>query len=89
MRSFLPLADNRPYHFQAEDEADQKAWMSVLVNCKEKALAKAFQHANPQMSPSLVELQKTVIKYIQNLPGNDRCCDCRSTNDVTWISLNL
>lgn len=63
--------------------------MAVLVNCKEKALAKAFQHENPQMNPSLVELQKTVIKYIQNLPGNDRCCDCRSTNDVTWISLNL
>lgn len=68
---------------------DQKAWMSVLVNCKEKALAKAFQHANPQMSPSLVELQKTVIRYVQNLPGNDRCCDCGSTNDVTWISLNF
>lgn len=58
---FSPL-DNRPYHFQAEDESDQKAWMAVLVNCKEKALAKAFQHANPQMSPSLVELQKTVIR---------------------------
>lgn len=73
--------DNRPYHFQAEDEgknenlfgcfnfnnyfaiiADQKIWLSVLINCKEKALAKAFQHANPQMSPSLIELQKTVIK---------------------------
>ena len=56
------ILDNRPYHFQAEDEADQKAWMAVLVNCKEKALTKAFQHANPQMSPSLIELQKTVIK---------------------------
>uniref|UniRef100_A0A182JT39 Arf-GAP domain-containing protein n=1 Tax=Anopheles christyi TaxID=43041 RepID=A0A182JT39_9DIPT len=63
--------------------------MSVLINCKEKALAKAFQHANPQMSPSLIELQKTVIKHIQNLPGNDQCCDCGSRNDVTWISLNF
>lgn len=63
--------------------------MSVLMNCKEKALAKAFQHATPQMSPSLIELQKTVIKYIQNLPGNDQCCDCASKNDVTWISLNF
>lgn len=36
--------------------------MAVLANCKEKALTKAFQHANPQMSPSLIELQKTVIK---------------------------
>lgn len=56
------MLDNRPYHFQAEDEVDQKAWMAVLVNCKEKAMAKEFQHANPQMSPSLVELQKTVIR---------------------------
>lgn len=85
----FPFADNRPYHFQAEDEGDQKAWMAVLVNCKEKALTKAFQHANPQMSPSLVELQKTVIRYVQLLPGNDRCCDCGSRNDVTWISLNF
>lgn len=88
-KGFDLISYNRPYHFQAEDELDQKAWMSVLVNCKEKALAKAFQHANPQMSPSLIELQKTVIKYIQNLPGNDQCCDCGSKNDVTWISLNF
>lgn len=88
-KGFDLISYNRPYHFQAEDEMDQKAWMSVLVNCKEKALAKAFQHANPQMSPSLIELQKTVIKYIQNLPGNDQCCDCGSKNDVTWISLNF
>uniref|UniRef100_A0A182UHU0 ArfGAP with SH3 domain, ANK repeat and PH domain-containing protein n=1 Tax=Anopheles melas TaxID=34690 RepID=A0A182UHU0_9DIPT len=88
-RKGFDLINNRSYHFQAEDEADQKAWMSVLINCKEKALAKAFQHANPQMSPSLIELQKTVIKHIQNLPGNDQCCDCGSRNDVTWISLNF
>ncbi|XP_023172645.2 arfGAP with SH3 domain, ANK repeat and PH domain-containing protein isoform X1 [Drosophila hydei] len=88
-RGFDLISYNRPYHFQAEDESDQKAWMAVLVNCKEKALTKAFQHANPQMSPSLVELQKTVIRYVQLLPGNDRCCDCGSRNDVTWISLNF
>ncbi|KAI9576033.1 arfGAP with SH3 domain, ANK repeat and PH domain-containing protein isoform X2 [Glossina fuscipes] len=88
-RGFDLISYNRPYHFQAEDEADQRAWMAVLVNCKEKALAKAFQHENPQMSPSLVELQKTVIRYVQLLPGNDQCCDCGSRNDVTWISLNF
>lgn len=87
--SNVHISDNRPYHFQAEDDNDLKAWMSVLINCKEKALAKAFQHANPQLSPSLIELQKTVIRYVQNLPGNDQCCDCSSRNDVTWISLNF
>lgn len=55
--------DNRPYHFQAEDELDQKSWIAVLINCKEKALTKTFQHTtNPQISPSLIELQKTLIR---------------------------
>lgn len=81
--------DNRPYHFQADDESDQKSWIAVLINCKEKALTKTFQHTNPQMSPSLVELQKTLIRYVENLPGNDQCCDCSSKNDVSWISLNF
>lgn len=83
------ISDNRPYHFQAEDENDQKSWIAVLINCKEKALTKTFQHTNPQISPSLIELQKTLIRYVENLPGNDHCCDCGSKNDVTWISLNL
>lgn len=62
------FTDNRPYHFQAEDEADQKAWVAVLINCKEKALTKTFQHTtNPQISPSLIELQKTLIKYVWHL----------------------
>lgn len=90
-RSFDLISYNRPYHFQAEDEADQKAWISVLINCKEKALTKSFQHENTQqqMSPGLMELQKTLIRHIQNLPGNDQCCDCSSRNDVTWISINF
>lgn len=86
---FHLFTDNRPYHFQAEDETDQKSWISVLINCKEKALTKTFQHTNPQISPSLVELQKTLIRYVENLPGNDQCCDCSSKNDVSWISLNF
>lgn len=56
------VSDNRPYHFQAEDEAEQKSWIAVLINCKEKALTKTFQHTNPQISPSLIELQKTLIR---------------------------
>ncbi|CAO1365215.1 unnamed protein product [Diamesa serratosioi] len=89
-RGFDLISYNRPYHFQAEDDSEQKAWMSVLINCKEKALAKSFQHENQsQISPSLVELQKTIIRYVQSLPGNDQCCDCGSRNDVTWISLNF
>jgi Arf-GAP/SH3 domain/ANK repeat/PH domain-containing protein len=78
------FADNRTYHFQAEDEADQRAWMSVLVNCKEGALMRAFDDSGKsgggKLNPSLLELQQAIIRYVQKLPGNDRCCDCNSQN---------
>lgn len=78
------FADNRTYHFQAEDEADQHAWMSVLINCKEMALMKAFDNSgktgSDKVNHSLIELQQAIIRYIQKIPGNDRCCDCNSQN---------
>lgn len=81
---FLLSIDNRTYHFQAEDEADQHAWMSVLVNCKEMALAKAFEDSsktgNDKVNHSFLELQQAIIRFIQRLPGNDHCCDCNSHN---------
>lgn len=79
--------DNRTYHFQAEDEADQRAWMSVLVNCKERALLRAFDASGKaeagQGNPSLVELQQAVIRCVIRLPGNDQCCDCSAQNGAS------
>lgn len=78
--------DNRTYHFQAEDENDQRAWMSVLVNCKEGALLRAFDDGGKSVgggattNPSLLELQQAIIRHVQRLPSNDRCCDCNSQN---------
>lgn len=83
------FTDNRLYHFQTETPEEQRIWMSVLINCKEKQLNKTFEYSQSQMSSCLVELQRDMIKYIQSMPGNQRCCDCSSTKDVTWISLNL
>lgn len=76
------ISDNRTYHFQAEDEADQRAWLSVLVNCKEGALYRAFDNegGRAQGSSSLLDLQQSIINYILRLPSNDRCCDCNSSN---------
>uniref|UniRef100_A0ABD2WMX4 ArfGAP with SH3 domain, ANK repeat and PH domain-containing protein n=1 Tax=Trichogramma kaykai TaxID=54128 RepID=A0ABD2WMX4_9HYME len=92
-RSFDLISYNRTYHFQAEDESDQRAWMSVLVNCKERALLRAFDASGkPEANhgnPSLVELQQAVIRCVMRLPGNDRCCDCSSQNDATWLSTNF
>ncbi|XP_065337278.1 arfGAP with SH3 domain, ANK repeat and PH domain-containing protein isoform X6 [Cloeon dipterum] len=91
-RCFDLISYNRTYHFQAEDEVDQRAWMSVLVNSKEGALMKAFDdsgRSGNKINPSLLELQQAIIRYVQRLPGNDRCCDCNSQNDATWLSTNF
>ncbi|XP_050519427.1 arfGAP with SH3 domain, ANK repeat and PH domain-containing protein isoform X2 [Diabrotica virgifera virgifera] len=92
-RGFDLISYNRTYHFQAEDETDQRAWMSVLVNCKEMALMKAFDDSSKtgsdKVNHSFMELQQAIIKYIQKIPGNDRCCDCNSQNDATWLSTNF
>uniref|UniRef100_A0A1B6DAJ4 ArfGAP with SH3 domain, ANK repeat and PH domain-containing protein n=1 Tax=Clastoptera arizonana TaxID=38151 RepID=A0A1B6DAJ4_9HEMI len=93
-RCFDLVSYNRTYHFQAEDENDQRAWMSVLVNCKEGAMYRAFDDSSKiaggsGSNPSLLELQQAIIRYIQKLPGNDRCCDCNSQNDTTWLCINF
>jgi len=90
LKKKLIFADNRTYHFQAEDEVDQRAWMSVLVNSKEGALMKAFDDSGRtgnKINPSLLELQQAIIRYVQKLPGNDRCCDCNSQNGETQIDI--
>ena len=91
---------NRTYHFQTEDENDAKAWISVLINNKESALKKeldnnsAFSTAH-EIDPShsknqnLVELRQYIINQILKLPGNDKCVDCNSTKDPTWLSTNF
>ncbi|GAB6028472.1 hypothetical protein CHUAL_002631 [Chamberlinius hualienensis] len=91
-RCFDLISYNRTYHFQAEDETDMETWMSVLINCKEGALMKAFDDCGKndgKTNQSLMELQQSIIKQVQRLPGNDRCVDCNSANDITWLSTNL
>nr|XP_032602946.2 arf-GAP with SH3 domain, ANK repeat and PH domain-containing protein 1 isoform X6 [Taeniopygia guttata] len=42
-KSFDLISHNRTYHFQAEDEQEYVAWISVLTNSKEEALNMAFR----------------------------------------------
>lgn len=92
-RSFDLISYNRTYHFQADDDTEMEAWKAVLVNCKEGALRKAFtepgQVGGCTGSQSLLEFQQSIIRQVQLLPGNDRCCDCNSTKDPTWLSTNF
>ncbi|XP_044290814.1 arf-GAP with SH3 domain, ANK repeat and PH domain-containing protein 3 [Varanus komodoensis] len=95
-KSFDLVTHNRTYHFQAEDEPDCIAWVSVLQNSKDEALSNAFK-GDPGgcMSPTggmvdsgLQELTKLIISEVKNMPGNRQCCDCGAP-DPTWLSTNL
>ncbi|XP_078542875.1 arf-GAP with SH3 domain, ANK repeat and PH domain-containing protein 1 isoform X1 [Lissotriton helveticus] len=87
-KCFDLISHNRTYHFQAEDEQDYIAWISVLTNSKEEALNMAFRGDQSTGESSLEDLTKAIIDDIQRLPGNDVCCDCGSL-DPTWLSTNL
>ncbi|KAG0716928.1 ArfGAP with SH3 domain, ANK repeat and PH domain-containing protein [Chionoecetes opilio] len=59
-----------------------------LVSC---ALQKALRDDTAGPSPpdsGFRELQQRIITYVRGLPGNNLCCDCGGTNDVTWLSTN-
>ena len=55
-------------------------WISVLNNCKEAILLKAFGESDSSESNAvnqrLSELTRTVITEVRRLPGNNCCCDC-------------
>ncbi|XP_077207609.1 arf-GAP with SH3 domain, ANK repeat and PH domain-containing protein 1 isoform X2 [Paroedura picta] len=87
-KSFDLVSHNRTYHFQAEDEQEYVAWVSVLTNSKEEALSMALRGEESVGENSLKDLTKAIIDDIQRLPGNDSCCDCGSS-DPTWLSTNL
>uniref|UniRef100_A0A4W6CK04 ArfGAP with SH3 domain, ankyrin repeat and PH domain 1a n=1 Tax=Lates calcarifer TaxID=8187 RepID=A0A4W6CK04_LATCA len=93
VRLFLLLwcfpADNRTYHFQAEDEQEFISWVSVLTNSKEEALNMAFQGRGQSSGvEEEEELTKSIIDEVLRSPGNDTCCDCGAT-DPRWLSTNL
>ncbi|KAH9631479.1 hypothetical protein HF086_004640 [Spodoptera exigua] len=82
-RAFDLVSYNRTYHFQADDENEQRAWTSVLVNCKEGALMRAFHQQAGETNDSghsLLDLQRSIIRAVRAMPGNQVCADCGSTN---------
>ncbi|KAM4706332.1 arf-GAP with SH3 domain, ANK repeat and PH domain-containing protein 1 isoform 2-T2 [Rhinophrynus dorsalis] len=87
-KCFDLISHNRTYHFQAEDEQEYIAWISVLTNSKEEALNMAFRGEQSTGESSLEDLTKAIIDDVQKTPGNEVCCDCGSP-DPTWLSTNL
>ncbi|CAG0897517.1 unnamed protein product [Cyprideis torosa] len=87
-KCFDLVAHNRTYHFQGEDEMSAASWISVLTNCRESLLQETFRE-NSRGDGPIGEIQRQLVREIHSLPGNDRCADCSSQNDVTWLSTNL
>ncbi|GAV04230.1 hypothetical protein RvY_14541 [Ramazzottius varieornatus] len=92
-RCFDLVSKFRTYHFQAEDEHDKDVWLSVILNSKEQVLQQAFGRdatENRGLSANISEIRDSVIKQVQKLPGNNRCCDCDAEKtDLTWLSTNF
>ncbi|XP_047582977.1 arf-GAP with SH3 domain, ANK repeat and PH domain-containing protein 3 isoform X1 [Lutra lutra] len=97
-KCFDLVTHNRTYHFQAEDEHECEAWVSVLQNSKDEALSSAFLAEpsgggpGPWGSAGLdgepQDLTKLLIAQVKSRPGNGQCCDCGAA-DPTWLSTNL
>ncbi|KRZ75411.1 Arf-GAP with SH3 domain, ANK repeat and PH domain-containing protein 1 [Trichinella papuae] len=47
------------------------------------------QEAMSSEATSGERVQKVAMEKIKSLPGNDRCCDCTSSRDVSWLCTNL
>ena len=80
------------FSFKAESEADREDWMHVMLNAKDGALNQAFQDngKSNNSNQGFLELQRSLVTFIRGLPGNDKCCDCGSTNGkITPTSVSL
>ncbi|UXI21512.1 hypothetical protein NH340_JMT07455 [Sarcoptes scabiei] len=44
---------------------------------------------NPLCDQNIANIRKILIEQIRKLPGNDRCVDCGSTQDPTWLATNF
>uniref|UniRef100_A0A8C5KAK1 Arf-GAP with SH3 domain, ANK repeat and PH domain-containing protein 3 n=1 Tax=Jaculus jaculus TaxID=51337 RepID=A0A8C5KAK1_JACJA len=96
-KCFDLVTHNRTYHFQAEDEHECEAWVSVLQNSKDEALSSAFlgepsgsvgSWGGAGLDVEPPELRKLLIAEVKSRPGNSQCCDCGAA-DPTWLSTNL
>ncbi|XP_055243522.2 arf-GAP with SH3 domain, ANK repeat and PH domain-containing protein 3 isoform X2 [Gorilla gorilla gorilla] len=96
-KCFDLVTHNRTYHFQAEDEHECEAWVSVLQNSKDEALSSAFlgepsggpgSWGSPGHDGEPHDLTKLLIAEVKSRPGNSQCCDCGAA-DPTWLSTNL
>ncbi|KRX47123.1 Arf-GAP with SH3 domain, ANK repeat and PH domain-containing protein 1 [Trichinella murrelli] len=84
-RCFIVQSSERKYEFQAESENSANEWLNLL----KKAKKQLEQEAMSSEATSGERVEKVAMEKIKSLPGNDRCCDCTSSRDVSWLCTNL
>ncbi|KHJ46327.1 hydrolase, alpha/beta domain protein [Trichuris suis] len=84
-RMLIVQCHDRKYEFQAESDSCATEWITTLSSMKKLAEKEAMSDE----AVSGEHIQKLALDRIKSLPGNDRCCDCGSTKDVTWLCTNF
>lgn len=99
-KCFDIISFERNYHFQAQNEIDASKWVDIIAKNRSYAQHSMFNSTtksennpenleNQDYLSNRQDLVPNLIQIVKHLPGNDRCCDCDSTKDVTWISTNF
>uniref|UniRef100_A0A5S6R009 ArfGAP with SH3 domain, ANK repeat and PH domain-containing protein n=1 Tax=Trichuris muris TaxID=70415 RepID=A0A5S6R009_TRIMR len=84
-RMLIVQCHDRKYEFQAESDSCATEWITTLSSMKKLAEKEAMSDE----AISGEHIQKLALDRIKMLPGNDRCCDCGSMKDVTWLCTNF
>ncbi|KAM5226462.1 arf-GAP with SH3 domain, ANK repeat and PH domain-containing protein 1-like [Hipposideros larvatus] len=74
-RRFYVISQNRTYHLQAKDQQECAVWISAITKNKEEAQTMAFRGEERENS---LEDDTNAIEDVQQIPGDDMCCDSGS-----------
>ncbi|KAM5286177.1 arf-GAP with SH3 domain, ANK repeat and PH domain-containing protein 1-like [Hipposideros larvatus] len=78
-RRFYVISQNRTYHLQAKDQQECAVWISAITKNKEEAQTMAFRREERENS---LEDDTNAIEDVQQIPGDDMCCDSGSADRV-------
>ena len=93
--SSAPGGGMRIMVLQASNKIEYDAWMQAVMD----AIMGALDHvtpageidatANMKNSKRHLKARERQIETLSSAPGNLCCCECNTTKDVEWLSLNL
>ena len=93
--SSAPGGGMRIMVLQASNKIEYDAWMQAVMD----AIMGALDHVTPtgamdanvniENSKRHLKARERQIETLSSAPGNLTCCECGTTKDVEWLSLNL